>query len=432
MSILTPVHTRVNGRARFAVSGLRRAPAFKHRLEQQLAQTAGITGYTVSTLTGRILVFYDPCLPPDRLMETLETAIKKTGNKRRSGPAETSNLNSGPSPLNGDQKNSRTRRFVHSVQTISRRVRSETVDIIWHTRSVAETTRRLETDIHQGLSRDRIPSLMANYGDNSLPKTRSRSGIQIFLDQMNSLPVYLLGAVAGISIVMGGVLDAAIVAGVVIANAAIGYVTEHRAEKNIDALNDLVQHMAEVIRDGRSLFVPAEAVVPGDLLVLKPGAFVPADSRIIQASRLTIDESLLTGESLPVQKQAEPLYPAELPIGDRKNMAYMGTCITGGQGLAVVVATGSRTEIGQLKILLNDTRSMPSPIERQLDTIGDQLIYGCLAVCGGVFAMGMVMGFGMLNMLRMSISLAAAAVPEGLPSIATVNFALGISRMKKK
>jgi Ca2+-transporting ATPase len=431
MSVLTPVHTRVTGRARFAVSGLKRSPSFRHRLEQHLAQTPGITGFTVNALTGRILVFYDPCLAPDRLRQTLETVIENTGPDRRSRPAETSHLNSDPPPLNGNQNPSRTRRFVHSVQKIGWRARSGAGDIIWHTRSAAETARRLNTDIHQGLSRDCIPALVAQYGDNSLPKTRSRSGIQIFLGQMNSLPVYLLGAVAGISIVMGGLLDAVIVAGVVVANAAIGYVTEHRAEKNIDALNDLVHHMAEVIRDGRSLFVPAEAVVPGDVLVLKPGAFVPADSRIIQASRLTIDESLLTGESLPVEKQAGPLYAADLPIGDRKNMAYMGTCITGGQGLAIVVATGGRTEIGQLKVLLDDTRSLPSPIERQLDTIGDQLIYGCLAVCGGVFAMGLVMGFGVLNMLRMSISLAAAAVPEGLPSIATVNFALGISRMKK-
>jgi Ca2+-transporting ATPase len=264
-----------------------------------------------------------------------------------------------------------------------------------------------------------------------LPKTECRSGLQIFMGQMNSLPVYLLGAVAGVSIAMGGILDAVIVFGVVLANAGIGYLTESRAEKNIDALNELVRHMAEVIRDGKPVFISAEEVVPGDILVLKPGAFVSADCRILHSARLTLDESMLTGESLPVEKHARPIRQADSALSGMKNMVFMGTFITGGQGIAVVVATGGNTEIGRLKVLLNETRSPRSPIERQLDAIGNQLIYGCLAICGGVFVMGLSMGFGVLNMLRMSISLAAAAVPEGLPSIATINFALGIGRMKK-
>ncbi len=424
MSCLIPIHTRVNGRARFALSGLKLSNPFKHLLTRFLAKEKGIISFTVSTITGRILVFYPPAVALDSLVERLEKVIDQAKAQLQKGAADVP-------PPSGTGETSWTRQVLHSLHTLIQS-RSKIEAVHWHTQPARDAAVRLGSDICRGLNQDRIRTLRQQFGDNVLPKTQCRSGLQIFMGQMNSLPVYLLGAVAGISIVMGGILDAVIVFGVALANAAIGYVTESRAEKNIDALNSLVHHMAEVIRDGRSLCVPAEALVPGDLLVLKPGSFVSADSRIVQSSRLTIDESMLTGESMPVEKHADPILQEHLPLGDRKNMAYMGTCITGGQGLAVVVATGCHTEIGQLKTLLNETQSIPSPIERQLDTIGDQLIYGCLAICGGVFAMGFFMGFGMLNMLRMSISLAAAAVPEGLPSIATVNFALGISRMKKK
>ncbi|MFO7884084.1 MAG: HAD-IC family P-type ATPase [Desulfobacteraceae bacterium] len=427
MDTLIPVHTGVNGRARFAVPGLKKSNPFKRLLIRHLSAVKGVDRCSASTLTGRILVFYDSDLDiNDLTLALLRIVLQiKAEIKSRTVQAEAE-----PGVKQKKKDRTRTKKIINSLKTMIK-TRPGEKDINWHTRTGEEIVETFEGSIQKGLSQSRVPCVRAQYGENVLPKTQCRSNVTIFMAQLNSLPVYLLGAVAGISIVMGGILDSIIVSGVVLANAVIGYVTESRAEKNIDALNGLVHHMAEVIRDGKSIFVSAEAVVPGDLLVLKPGSFVPADSRIIQSSRLTIDESMLTGESLPVGKHADPILETDIPLADRKNMVYMGTCITGGQGLAVVVATGSNTEIGQLKALLNETRSVSSPIERQLDTIGDQLIYGCMAICGGVFVLGSFMGFGLLNMLRMSISLAAAAVPEGLPSIATVNFALGISRMKK-
>lgn len=431
MHILTPVHTRIKGRARFAVSGLKRSASFKQLLTDQLAEVDGISGITASTVTGKILVFYDRKTPLETITETLRTAVLTISQqKQAAAPAQKNPPRRQQASSGQKDAPSRMQKVKTCVQSILGHRQADT-EKEWHVVSGQDAAAFFASDISQGISQESVLDRRHRFGENVLPKTRCRSGMQIFMEQMNSLPVYLLGAVAGVSIVMGGMLDAAIVFGVVLANAAIGYVTESKAEKNIDALNDLVHHMAEVVRDGKSLFISAEAVVPGDILVLKPGSFVPADSRIIQASRLTIDESMLTGESLPVEKHAHPLNQTDIPLGDRKNMAYMGTCITGGQGRSLVVATGRNTQLGRLKILLDETQTTRSPIERQLDTIGDQLIFGCLAICGGVFAMGTLMGFGILNMLRMSISLAAAAVPEGLPSIATVNFALGISRMKK-
>ncbi|MFH1152997.1 MAG: HAD-IC family P-type ATPase [Pseudomonadota bacterium] len=423
MEALKPVHIRIRGRARFTVPGLRRSESFRYRLTDSLASLKGIMSITASSLTGTILVQYDPRITVQEIAGMIREAIGQMAKQEASRPVDP------PHPSDSAAR-SRAQKVVDNIQTLIQS-RQKSAEVPWHIRPGQDAADHFGSDPRQGISQDCIQARRREFGENVLPKTECRSGLQIFMGQMNSLPVYLLGGVAGVSIVMGGILDAVIVFGVVLANAAIGYVTESKAEKNIDALNGLVHHMAEVIRDGKPVFIHAEEVIPGDVLVLKPGSFVPADSRIIHASQLTIDESMLTGESLPVEKHARPLKEADTALADRKNMVYMGTCITGGQGLAVVVATGRNTEIGRLKVLLNETRTTQSPIERQLDAIGDQLIYGCLAVCGGVFGMGLFMGFGFLNMLRMSISLAAAAVPEGLPSIATINFALGISRMKK-
>ena len=423
MDALKPVHIRIKSRARYFVPGLKRSETFKQLLTDRLPSLEGVIRMSASSVTGTILVQYDPGMTVEKITRILKDAIEQIRKQAFSG-----SVNPSPSVKNG--KKTKTQKVMDKIQGLIQS-RQKTEEELWHTRPGRDAANHFGSDPGQGISQQSVSERKKAFGENVLPKTECRSKWQIFMGQMNSLPVYLLGGVAGVSIAMGGILDAAIVFGVVLANAAIGYVTENTAEKNIDALNDLVHHMAEVIRDGKPLFISAEEVVPGDLLVLKPGSFVPADSRIIHASQLTIDESMLTGESLPVEKHSRPIKSAETALADRKNMAYMGTCITGGQGLAVVVATGRNTEIGRLKVLLNETQTHQSPIERQLDVIGDQLIYGCLAVCGGVFAMGLFMGFGVLNMLRMSISLAAAAVPEGLPSIATINFAMGISRMKK-
>lgn len=424
MMTIKPVHTRVNGRGRYFVFGLKRSGNFKQALETRLLTQPCVTRLSISLVTGTILICYDASFSRQEMVDILRQAaedIRKQGRAEESAPPL--------SPREGKIK-SKTRQALEKIKKlIPSGAGDETKN--WFTRPGDEALQFFETQPESGISTREAAHRRREYGGNILPKTLSRSGLRIFFEQMNSLPVYLLGAAAGVSVLTGGLLDAVIIFGVVLANSAIGYITETRAEKNIDALNDLVHHMAEVVRDGKPVFVSAEQVVPGDILVLKPGSYIPADCRIIRAFQLTIDESMLTGENLPVEKCVDPIPEKDTVLADRKNMAFMGTAITGGQGLAVVVATGRNTEIGKLKILLDDTLVPRMPIERQLDAIGNQLILGCGLVCSGVFGLGVIMGFGFLNMLRMSISLAAAAVPEGLPTIATVNFALGINRMKK-
>lgn len=424
MKTITPVHTRINGRGRYFVSGLRRSEKFKQALETRLFTHPSVIRLSISLVTGTVLIYYDVSFNRQRMEDTLWQAaenIKKQVLDERSGP----DLRAKEGKIKSKAR--QTLEKIKKLVPFGKADESKN----WFTRSGHEALQFFETHPESGISTREVAVRSREYGENILPKTLSRSGLQIFLEQMNSLPVYLLGAAAGVSVLTGGLLDAVIIFGVVLANSAIGYITETRAEKNIDALNDLVHHMAEVVRDGKPVFVSAEQVVPGDILVLKPGSYVPADCRIIRAFQLTIDESMLTGENLPVEKCVDPIPEKDTVLADRRNMAFMGTAITGGQGLAVVVATGRNTEIGKLKILLDDTLVPRMPIERQLDAIGNQLILCCGLVCTGVFGLGVIMGFGLLNMLRMSISLAAAAVPEGLPTIATVNFALGINRMKK-
>lgn len=427
-NIITTVHNGVPGRARFFIPGLKHRSTLKQALEQIADAQGDIHSCRASTVTGTVLVHYDPGLGKKQIF-TLLREVKETldGPTRRNKAA---GKTTGTGADTGQKKfPSAARRAIRSVSGLMGEKKDAPVN--WHEKSASAALTAYSSHPEHGLSSGAVARLREIHGDNILPRTTSRSGLKIFMEQMNSLPVYLLGAAAGVSILTGGMVDAAIIFGVVVANGFIGYATETRAEKNIDALNDLVHHMAEVVRDGRALFVSAEEVVPGDILLLKPGSYIPADCRIVEASQLTIDESMLTGESLPVKKHAASIEGADTALADRKNMAFMGTCITGGQGKAVVVATGGHTQIGALKGLLNDTVIPETPIERQLDAIGNQLIWMCGAICTGVFGLGLLRGFGFMNMLRMSISLAAAAVPEGLPAMATINFAIGINRMKK-
>jgi Ca2+-transporting ATPase len=282
-----------------------------------------------------------------------------------------------------------------------------------------------------GLSEAAAQQRFTQYGPNLLPESVPRSGWSIFFDQFKTLPVALLGVAAGISVATGGLADAVVILGVVIINASIGYTTERQTEKTIQGLKNLVQPSAAVIRSSAMQNIKAKDVVPGDLLVLRPGSYIAADARLIEAKYLSVDESALTGESMPVVKTTQKLQAPDLTLADRTNMVYMGTLVTGGQGLAVVVATGRFTEVGNIQTLVGEARPPETPLERQMDRLGVQLVYATLIVSGIVFVVGILRGYGFLQMLKTSIALAVAAVPEGLPTVTTTTLALGIRRMRQ-
>ena len=428
------VHTNLAGRGRFSVEGLKGSSALKHWLEEKLVKKHGMRRASANTVTGNILVVFDPKKDHEIIINLVKHVVTKFPGENE-GPTSDSaskfpqrgSVPAGQGRSPGDETLALLKEKVKNVLSPLHPQPMEK----WHTLTVEEVQAFVNTRLDSGISRKQVQNRRRRYGPNALPESKPRSRWEIFAGQFMSLPTALLGAAAGVSILTGGLVDAVIIMGVVVANAGIGYATESEAEKTIQSLKQAVHPSADVIREGRRQRIPVEDVVIGDLLALKPGTYVAADSRVIQAERLSIDESALTGESMPVYKKPRPLRLENMPVADRTNMVFRGTLVTGGEGLAVVVATGAYTEIGRLQLLLDNTSRPESPMERQLRVMGNQLVIVSGGICGVVFVLGFLRGYGFLQMLRMGISLAAAAVPEGLPAAATINFALGIRKMRR-
>lgn len=419
------IHTAVAGRARYRVPGLRRSEDLKRLLEFRLARLQDITRVSANTLTGNLLVCYNTGNTPETIAALINGIVAEYQNNSDQpdpGPEETRNPGGLPDGLKSDS-------VISSVKHLFAGAAIQTREP-WHLWEADEVLARWETSPEQGLKSYHAAQNLKTYGPNLLPESEPRSGWGIFLDQFKSLPVALLGAAAGLSVATGGLVDAFLIMGVVVINATIGYKTESESEKIIQSLQTLVRPTALVIRNGELREISAEEAVPGDLVVLRPGSYVPADARLVSAHHLSVDESALTGESLPVLKATAALQGDNIALADRVDMVFMGTLVTGGEGLAVVVATGSFTEIGLIQSLVGEAATPETPLERQLTTVGDQLVLVCGGVCGVVFVIGLWRGFTFLKMLRNAICLAAAAVPEGLPAAATTTLALGIRDMR--
>lgn len=300
----------------------------------------------------------------------------------------------------------------------------------WHLKEATAVLSELNSQT-SGLSLTTVEENLAKYGSNDLPEPKARSGVVIFLGYFWSIPVALLTLAALLSIATDSKSDALVIMGVVVINAILGYITESRSEKIILALNNLVNPSAWVIRDGCPTEIDFSAVVVGDILLLKPGSYVAADARLIECERLSVDESALTGESIAAIKTCQTL-SGNIPLAERHNMVYRGTLVTGGRGLGVVVATGQQTEMGRIQAMVGETSIPATPLEKQLDRAGGQLVLLSSAVCILVLALGIARGYGFLEMLKTAIALAVAAVPEGLPTVATITLALGINQMRKQ
>ncbi|UUZ53765.1 hypothetical protein LP419_34980 [Massilia sp. H-1] len=239
--------------------------------------------------------------------------------------------------------------------------------------------------------------------------------VQVLLNQFTSLPIILLGVSALVSLVTGGVAEAAAIGAVLVLNGAIGFHTERRAEASVASLSELVDDIVLVLRDGAARMIAAAAVVPGDILVLSPGTRIAADLRLLASQRLTIDESALTGESVPVAKDPAIL-SGKTALAERRNMAYRGTAVATGTGAGLAVGTGLRTEVGAIAAMTGALARPRTRTQIQLDELGSQLIKASSAMCVAIFAIGLARGYNRLAMFKTAISLAIAAVPEGLLS----------------
>jgi len=302
----------------------------------------------------------------------------------------------------------------------------------WHARSADEAMIYWQTDSADGLSTQEVKNRLAQFGYNEMREQPPTPWWRRFLAQFQDFMVLVLLAATLIAGLLGEYTDAVTILAIVIINAVLGFIQEYRAEKSLQALKLLAAPSAAVVRNGVLQQVPARELVPGDIIVFAAGDKLAADARLIMAHNLEVEEAALTGESLPVRKVADKTFLETAPLGDRKNMVYAGTVVTRGRGKAVVCATGMNTEIGKIADMIQSTPDEATPLERRLENLGRWLVWGCILVCAIVVVAGVAKGESLFLMCMSGISLAVAAIPEGLPAIVTVCLALGVQRMIKR
>jgi len=301
----------------------------------------------------------------------------------------------------------------------------------WHALTEGEAVLRLETNRDSGLSADEAAGRSRRYGRNELQEKSGRTPWQILREQFTSTMALILITAAVVSGLAGSMKDAATIFAIVVLFALLGFFQDFRAERAIAALRRLAVPLVRVRRDGEVHDVPSSELVPGDIVLLEAGSVVSADCRLLEAHALRVQEALLTGESEAVAKQTEPLAAGEIPLGDRRNLLFMGTLIAAGRAVALVVAIGMETELGRIATLLQQVGQEWTPLQKRLDRLGKLLAVVAVAVALLIFAVGLLRGEGLRQMLLMAVSVAVAAIPEGLPAVVTITLALGAQRMLK-
>lgn len=305
----------------------------------------------------------------------------------------------------------------------------------WYALSSAAVAAALQTDPVQGLPDQEAERRLEKYGANRLAESRQKPLYALFVDQFKDFMVIILFVATLISYFLGEYLDAITIIAIIFINGILGFIQESRAERSLQALKELASPMARVLRDGQVSMIPASRLVPGDVVLLEAGDRVPADLRLLKANRLEIEESALTGESVPVSKTAGRLnHPddVQVPLGDQKNLAFMGTMVTGGSGMGIVVGTGMNTEIGKIAHMMNTAEEAETPLQIRLEQMGKVLVVVAVLLTIVVIAAGVWHGQELFTMFLAGVSLAVAAIPEGLPAIVTVALALGVQRMIRR
>jgi len=311
--------------------------------------------------------------------------------------------------------------------------------LIYHNEPIDSVLVELESNSQIGLSNSDIPILLAEYGDNKLKEKKKKTNFQRFLDQFKDVMILILIAAAIISFVIACVegnpkefFEPALILLIVIMNAIMGVMQENKAEKALDALKSLSAPHARVIRDGEESVIDAKNLVPGDIIRLEAGDFIPADARLIRSVSLKSEESALTGESVPSEKDADAIVDTNAPLGDRTNMVFSGCSITYGTALAVVTATGMNTEMGKIANLLDNEEEGQTPLQKKLAQLGKYLGIVAIAACAIIFVVGLANGIPALEIFMTAVSLAVSAIPEGLPAIVTIVLSIGVQRMVSK
>ncbi|OOB75066.1 ATPase [Clostridium haemolyticum] len=304
---------------------------------------------------------------------------------------------------------------------------------MYFNKNIDETLKILETDIHTGLSSEEIKARQEKYGLNKLDSEKKETLFKLFLCQINDAMIYILIGAAILSAIVGELSDAIIIAIVIILNAIIGVIQESKAEKSLEALKSLSTPKALVKRNGELKEIQSEEIVPGDIVIIDAGRYIPCDLRLIETANPKIEESALTGESIPVDKDASIVLENEdTPLADKRNMAFMSTLTSYGRGVGVAVSTGMDTEIGKIALLLKNNEKELTPLQKKLESLGKTLGIAAVLIAAIMFAIGFFQKRDLLELFLTSISLAVAAIPEGLPAIVTIVLAIGVQKMIKE
>ncbi|MFA9397534.1 MAG: calcium-translocating P-type ATPase, PMCA-type [Clostridiaceae bacterium] len=304
---------------------------------------------------------------------------------------------------------------------------------MWFNESIKEVIKKLNVDTFSGLTNEEVVKSQEEYGKNELEGKKKKSLFKLFLSQLNDALIYILIVAAIVSGAVGEISDTVIIAIVILINAVVGVVQESKAEKALEALKKMSTPKAIVKRNGEIIEIQSEEIVPGDIVILDAGRYIPCDLRLIETANLKVDESALTGESVPVDKDANlEIDNIKTPLGDRKNMAYTSTLVTYGRAVGIAVDTGMKTEIGKIAKMLGDEQEDITPLQKKLASLGKILGIGAVIICAVMFVVGVLQKRDILEMFLTAISLAVAAVPEGLAAIVTIVLALGVQRMIKE
>lgn len=304
--------------------------------------------------------------------------------------------------------------------------------IAWHSLGIADVVQHLETDAGSGIDDAEGKRRLQLYGANRLPAARKRGPLERFVSQLNNILVYVLISAGFIKLMMGLWLDASIILGVVILNALLGFIQEGKAEKSLDSISNMLSPEARTVRGGEGRMMPAEDLVPGDVVLLESGDKIPADLRLVDVKNLRTEEAALTGESVPSDKSSDPV-SAKATVGDRSSMAYSGTLVVSGRATGVVVATGSDTELGRINQMLAGVSPLETPLLRQIKQFGYKITVGILVVSAITFAFGhFIQGFPFVEMFQAVTGIAVSMIPEGLPALITITLAIGVQRMASR
>lgn len=304
--------------------------------------------------------------------------------------------------------------------------------ISWWLQSEHEVSRNLKTDTHRGLSKSEAQNRLKEFGHNQLIEQQKVSILRIFFDQFSSFIVWILIIAAIIAGILREWIDAIAIIAIVILNSLLGFFQEYKAETSLAALRKMITPSSKVIREGKLQAIPSKEIVPGDLVLIEAGDHIPADGRFIRSFGLSTQEAALTGESIPIHKTADFLDGDNLTVGDKKNMGFLGTIAVSGKGYMIVTETGTQTELGKIASLLQQGNEEQTPLQKRLQELGLRLVWLCLGIVSIVFVLGFLKGTPLVENLLISISLAVAAIPEGLPAIVTIALSIGVHKMAKR